>query len=233
MTVTRPSEDLLTRIRDLERQVRELRRRNISNASISQGSIEVRTPDGFLIARIGEFDAWGTPAAGMEIYRRSGVLQARFFDTTGTGGGGYWSLFDEAGNILFSEDTVANQGIATPYLALTAMPYAEMLSPPVLTTSATFADLHRCHGPKQQPWIRVRLLTDSDAGTTGEVRLVQDGLQIGDIQTIPDGDNSYRTIDAPVAGTHMSDLVVDVQARRTAGAGNVRVGVAYVVGRQS
>ncbi len=233
MGVINQPEDLLTRIRDLERQVKELRRGSLSNAAISSGALEVRTPDGFLIARIGEFDADGTPATGMEIYRRSGGLQARFFDTTGAGGGGYWAMFDEAGHVIMSEDTVSGEGLATPYIPYTAQSYANMLSPPVLTTSATFANMHRIEGPKQHPYIRVKLLTDSDADTTGEVILVQGGSQIGGTVTVPLNDNSYRWIDAPVTGSHMSDLTVDVQARRTAGTGNVRVGIAFAVGRQS
>ncbi len=238
MGVVRQKEDLLTRIRDLERQVRELRRRNISNAAISQGSLEVRTPDGFLIARIGEFDADGTPSTGMEIYRRSGGLQARFFDTTGTGGGGYWALFDEAGNIVASEDTYSGVGLATPYLSQHAVPWTNVVTPSVITVNASFETMWRVHLTRQQPRIRVRTVTKSDAATTGEIQLVMSaasgGATISTVTPIPAADFTYRQLIGvlPVVD-HMTYLEVDVVGRRTAGAGNVRVEVVGVETIQS
>jgi len=233
VTTTRQPETLLSRIRDLERQIRELRRGTLSNATISQGGLEVRTPDGFLIARIGEFDAWGTPATGMEIYRRSGGLQARFFDTTGAGGGGYWALFDEAGEILASEDTVSGSGLATPYIDTHPTPYSRVLTPPESTTNGTFTPLWRIHHRRQHPRIFVRVIAKTDGSTSGEVRLNVDGTIIAAPITIPVAANGYYDLHGNVPGALRSIQHVDVEARRTAGAGTVAVEVAITQGVQS
>lgn len=229
-TVNHP-EDLVSVVRDLERQVRELRRRSLGNAAISQGGLEVRTSEGAVIMRAGEFP-WGSQTAhGVEFRRQNGGLQARFADTPG--GNGYWALHDEAGNVICSEDTMSGQGLATPYLGAAWMPYSEVLSPPIATTSATFVITHRAHFPKQHPRVRVLLLCDSDADTTGEVILADGGSQIGGTVTVPLASNQYFWLDAEVAGSHMTMKYLDLQVRRTAGTGNVRVAPAWIGGVQS
>ncbi len=225
------SEDLLTRIQDLERQVRELRRRTLFNAAVSSGGIEVRTPDGPAVMRAGETVVGSETAYGVSMFRLDGSVQARFFDTAN--GNGYWALFDEAGNITFSEDTVSGQGIARPYLGAPWMPYTEVLTPPIAITSATFVTTHRTHFPKQQPRVRCLLLCDSDAATTGEVILTDGGTQIGPTVTVEAAANAYAYLDAPVGGAHMDMKFLDLQVRRTGGAGNVRVAPAWIGGLQS
>ncbi len=231
MGVVNHSEDLLTRIRDLERQVRELRRGTLFGAAITQGSLEVRTPEGDVIARIGEIEIGESTAYGMSVYRRNGTLQARFFDTPG--GGGYWSLHDEQGSIVVSNDTVSGSGLATPYLTGTFMPYSEVSTPPIPTTSATFVTTHRAHLPRQHPRVRILLLCDSDADTTGEVILMQGGVQVGPTVTVELGSNVYTWLDAPVSGPLFQMMYLDLQVRRTAGTGSVRVAPGWIGGIQS
>ncbi len=230
-TVNQPA-DLLTEIKDLKRQVRELRRRTLFNAAISEGDIQVRTPEGAPIVIAGQLPFGSSTVAGMGIYRADGTLQARFFDTAA--GAGFWALFDEQENQIFSEDTIAGSGIATPYLQVRSMPHSEVTTVPQFTTSATFTPLHRIHFQKCQPLLRTWLICQTDGGTTGEVRLAVGGVAIStDTLTLPAALNEYRIHDAPVAGDHMSFQAVDVEVRRTGGAGNVRVGVAFASGRQS
>ncbi len=226
-------EDLADRLRRLERQVAELQRgRALSGSVLSQGALEVRDPDGNTLFKAGRFDVGGQTVYGVAAYRADGTTQFWAWDTPT--GGGYVSLWDEAGNIIVSNDTVSGQGLATPYIPLSAMPYASTLTPPQSTTSGTFTGLHRIHGQKQHPWIRALLVTQSDAATTGEVRLTVGGVAITTAPTaIPASDNSYRVLDAPVAGDHMDYLYVDVEARRVSGAGAIRVGLAFAEGRQS
>lgn len=226
------TEDLLTRLAAAEKRIAALERgRPLANASVSQGNFDVRTPQGDVIMKAGELQIGSETAYGVELRRGDGSLQARFFDTPG--GNGYWALFDEASNVVVSNDTVAGVGLATPYIPYTVMLYSEMSTPPIPTTSATFVATHRIHGQKQHPKLRVQLLTDSDAATTGEVILMQGGVQIGGTLEVPAADNSYRWIDAPVDGDHLSFVYVDLQVRRTGGAGNVRVAPAWAAGIQS
>lgn len=229
---TNQPETLLTRMRAMERRIAELERgRTLNSASVSQGSFTVRTPDGDVIMRVGEIVVGASTFYGVEMLRRDGSLQARFYDSAT--GGGYWSMHDEAGTVIMSNDTTSGQGIARPYLDLPFVPWSSVLTPPDLTTSATFATVHRAHGRKQQPWVEFMVVTKLDAGTTGEIRLTQGGVDISGVTSLPDGDYSYRRLTGPVTGDHMADLQIDVQARRVSGAGNVRVLVAHAIGRQS
>jgi hypothetical protein len=231
VSVVRQQEDLLTRIRDLERQVRELRRGSLFGAAISQGSMEVRTPDGDVIARIGEIEVGGQAAYGMQVFRRNGTLQARFFDTPG--GGGYWAMFDEQNTVILSNDTVSGQGLATPYIPLSVMPYSEVLSPSVAVASSSFTITHRVHGQRQHPRVRLLLLLDTDADTTAEVILAQAGVQVSPTMSVPAGNNSYEWLDSTIPGPHLGALFLDVQARVTAGTGQIRIGVGWCAGVQS
>lgn len=226
------TEDLYATIRDLKKRIAALERgRPVAGASISQGNLELRTPDGDTIMRAGEIQ-WGSQTAyGVEFFRQNGTRQARFFDTAN--GGGYWALYGEQGEILVSNDTVSGVGLATPYIPLTVTRYSEYLSPPVTTVSATFEPLFRAHAQRQHPRVRFLLATDSDADTTGEVMLTQGGAQISNVVSVPLGDNTLRWLDATVTGDHLGTLGVEVNARRTAGTGFVRVGVMWCAGVQS
>ncbi len=225
--------DLLSLIKELQKQVRELRRRSLFGAAISEGDLSVRTSDGSTVLRVGEIPYGSGTVSGLAITRADGTLQARFFDTS-PGGGGYWALFDEQQNVIVSEDTVASQGLATPYLQVKSMPSSEVTTVPQFTTSATFVPLHRLHFQKAQPWIRTWLITQTDAATVGEVRLAVGGVAITAAPLpLAAAINTYQLLDAPVAGSHMSFQAIDVEARRVSGAGNVRVGVAFASGRQS
>lgn len=224
--------NIATWMRAMERRMAAVERgRPLANSVVSQGSWEVRDPDGNILFKAGEFTVGASTVYGVGAYRRNGTLQMLSWDNAA--GAGYLAVYDEAGNIIFSTDTVSGQGIARPYIPLPVVPYAEVLTPSVLTTSATFTPLHRIHSTKQQPWIRVRVVTKVDAGTTGEIRLAVAGVAISDVTALPDGDFSYRTLTAAVAGAHLTDVQVDIEARRGSGAGNVRVLACYALGRQS
>ncbi len=224
-------DDLLSIVKDLQRQIKELRRGTLSNAVLSQGSLEVRSPTGQVLFRAGDIPWGGTVKQGVASYRYDGSMSSVAWDDAS--GSGYWAILDEAGAIVASTDTVSGSGLALPYLQYRSMPYSEVLTPPQSTTSATFTPLHRLSGQKQNPWIRAYLITQADAATTGEVQLAVGGVAISDVTVIPASDNSYRTVDAPLGGPHMSFFNVDVEARRVTGAGAIRVGVGFVSGRQS
>lgn len=229
---TNQPEDLLTRIKDLERRVSELQRGQTQHGSVlSQGSFEVKTPDGHTIMKCGQFVYYDEVVYGMAVFRHDGTTQFWSYDSPS--GGGFTSFWDEAQNILFSSDTVSGQGLARPYIPLRVMPYSEVLGAAPVTVSATFERLHRIHGEKQHPKIKLQIITRSAADTTGEVQLAIGGVNISDVITVPLGDNTYRGMIGVVPGGFLSELFIDVEARRTAGTGNVSVAVAYADGRQS
>ncbi len=232
MKVNQP-EDLVARIKRLENEVATLKRgSSLSGAVLSRGTVEVQTDTGQVLQRIGAIPWAGTTAYGAINFRANGTVAAIIFDTAD--GAGYWAFYDEQGNPCLSNDTVANQGLATPYLPYTATPWTQVLTAPEVTTLGTFDQMARISGHKQNPYIRAYLLTQADVGTTGEVQLAIGGVAITDAPTpIPDGANMYQTVDAPLPGDHMAIFSVDVEARRLTGAGSIRVGVAFSSGRQS
>jgi len=222
--------DLLTELRDLKRRVSELERgRTLSSTTISRGTLEVRNPaTGTAIFSAGEL---GTGKWGITAYRADGTRQFQSWDDAA--GNGYTALFDEAENILLSSDTVSGSGIARPYLDLPVVRWADVLTPPDFTISPTFASLFRVHGRRQQPKIEVMAVVKNDAGTVGEIQLVQGASVISDVTPIADGAYAYLRLTGTATGAHMSDLQIDVQARRVSGAGNVRVLIVSATGRQS
>lgn len=156
------------------------------------------------------------------------------FALLGPSGSQFWALYDEQGNILISDDSSAGQGLARPYIPWRAMPMSEVTTPPQSTTSSSFVALHRSHGVKQHPRIRVDMIIQADSGTTGEARLVaSSGDVIGGVLSIPSAANTYGQIVGAIPGDHMQATHFDVQARRVSGAGSVRVGIADVYGVQS
>ncbi len=231
MTVVRQNEDLLTVVRDLQRQVRELRRRTLFGAAITEGDMSVRTPEGNTVMQVGQIPYGSGTVSGMAIYRDDGTLQARFFDTAG--GGGFWSLYDEAENAIVSNDTVSGVGLATPYITCQVMPSSEVTTPPTLVTAAGFTNYFRVHYQRQHPRLRCLLICVTDAATTGEVVLNQGGSQISTVLPIAASSNDYFTIDGTVTGNYLSVAAVDVQARRASGAGTFRIAVAWSAGVQS
>jgi hypothetical protein len=238
MSKVNQPEDLVARIKRLETEVARLSRGStLANSVLSQGTMEVRTDTGAVIQQVGAIPWAGTTVYGSAQYRANGTVVSVNWDVPG--GGGYFSFYDEQGNGLFANDTVSNQGISRPYLQYTAMPYSEVLTPPQSTTSATFTPLHRCHFQRQQPWVRTWLITQADAATTGEVRLAVAGSAItaaaitAASTAIAAASNAYQVVDAELPGDFLGFSSVDVEARRVSGAGAIRVGVAFVSGRQS
>lgn len=231
MTAVNHEEDLLTRILALEKQVKEMRRGTLSNAVISSGNLEVRTSDGFTIMRVGDILYDGAVVSGIATYRHDGSMQRIEWDTPG--GGGHWAMFDEAGNIVVTEDSDSGQGLGRPWIPLHATPMSAITTPTQSTVSGTFAALWRVHGVKQHPRVTVQVFTKLDVGTTGEMRLAVAGVAVGEVRALQSGDNSYHLLDSTVDGAHTDGVQVDVEARRVAGAGTVRIEVVSVVGRES
>jgi hypothetical protein len=226
-------EDLIARIKRLENELAILKRGStLSGSVLSRGQMEVQTESGQVLQRIGAIPWAGTTVRGIANYRADGSVTSIQWDDDE--GNGYWSWYDEAGNSVVSDDTVSGQGLARPYLQYASTPWTQVLTPPELTTLGTFDPMARIAGQKQQPYLRVYLLTQADVGTTGEVQLAIGGSAITAAPTsIPDGANLYQTVDAELPGEHLSIFTVDVEARRVSGAGSIRVGVAFASGRQS
>ncbi len=227
---TNQPEDLGTRLRALEQQVKDLRRATLASAVISSGSLEVRDPtDGHVIIRVGVHDYGGGPVPGFAIFRTDGSTAFWAFDTS-SGDGGYVAIYDDQQNEVVRPDTIAGQGLATPWLSHHVTPWSRVLTPPETTTSGTFTTLWRSHLTKQHAQFRVRLVAKCAADTSGEVRLAVGGTQVSSTLGLPVANYQYHDIYATVDGFHLSDVSLDVDARRTAGTGTVGIEVVDVQG---
>jgi len=243
-------QDIIDIIRGLEQRIRELEKgAPIRNAQISGGQglkitggggidvdgsgfIFVRDPDGGttapfyagFLARPTYDRPDGKAQPGVAMYRDDGTLAFALYDANPADGyQQYVGIYDRAGNIIVGDDTTSGQGLARPYLGFSLYPvrFGELLP----TTSATFEQLFSGQGDKQHPNLSVRAWGATDSGTTGELRVMVNGVQLGATATLPA--LSFTTYDfaGPVAGTHLTTLSVSIEARRTSGTGNVRVGL--------
>lgn len=149
----------------------------------------------------------------------------------------YWALYDEAGNIIVSEDAGAGQGLARPWLPLQFVDSTSVSAPTATTTSASYVALQTTRYRRQHPKIRAYILVRaSDGTTTGEVRVGLGGspdVQIGANIIVTAGMYSGAVIEGDVPGTWDQEVELEIQAKRTAGAGTIGVRCMGAWGRQS
>lgn len=149
----------------------------------------------------------------------------------------FWALYDESGNVIISEDSGAGQGLARPWLQIPFVDSTSVSAPTATTTSSTYTALQTSRYRKQHPKIRAYILCRASDGTTeGEVRVGIGGspeVQIGANITVTAGMYSAQIITGDVPGAWDAEMELEIQARRTAGAGNIGVRVMGAWGRQT
>ncbi|MFG1847769.1 hypothetical protein [Micromonospora carbonacea] len=232
--------DIMRRLRDLERQVRELLAgRRLEAASIGRGgvtvkdggAIRVRDTDGSLLVWMGNL---GNDLRGSVLYRAGGSAALGVFGT-GTGGDvGFIGMYDRSGNPIVTDDVLSGRGLARPFIPLQVN---EVSVPTATTTSGTFTDVAVGMVSVQHPVMYAYLLVRaSDVTTAGEVRLALQGVGIGPTVTVDAGAYVYTSV-GPFALTDPPPYGVirglSVQARRTAGAGTIGVRVMSIMGLES
>lgn len=228
---------LIEEIRALQRRVQALETSApLRSASISDGGrLAIKSRDGVDQIILGRTDdptrkaPDGNPQMVFYVYRSTGEAALTLEDAAPAVDGfqQYLAIWDRAGNIIMGDDTTSGQGLARPYLPV---PFYPFLNPPSITTNAaTFTTLMRSAAhAKQHPRIKVGVTVYADAGTTGEVRLwdATNGVRIGSALTIPANSwADYNIGPADLGGSHMGTVDLDIQARRTGGAGNIGVQV--------
>lgn len=236
---TDPVRALYARLNALEAEVRELRAgRRAEATSIGAGGLRVKDggeivmedTTGKVIIQLGRvLFGDGSSEPGMAAFRTDadgGAVAMSLF-------GGIWAAWDRQGNIVLSTDEASGQGIARPWLPVTwaGSDYAQWPG----TTSGSFAQICETQVPRQQPklFVRIRHTTDV-SGTTGELRLMCNGVQLGSTVSVAFS-IAYAEI-GPVelpAGDFSDILSLSVDARRTAGTGAVRAMVVASWSRQS
>jgi hypothetical protein len=139
---------------------------------------------------------------------------------------------DGGGNQVFLTDQHNGQGLSRPYIGGAFYP-ARYVDMTVSTTSATFETLWEAVIYKQHAYLLVGARASMDTtGTTGETRVLVDGVQLGAVET--EGFSIANNIwgPLPVAGDHLEPLTIQIQGRRTSATGALRVVPTYVMGRE-
>lgn len=142
--------------------------------------------------------------------------------------------WDRQGNIVFADDTVSGQGLATPWIP--GGGFVDYLAAPTaVTNSATYTSIQIAQYYKQHPNVVVALVIRSDTGTTGNVRLVdENGAAIGAPIAVAAASFFIAQIGpAAVPGTWGLGKNLFIQAQRTGGTGNIGVRGMSAYGVQS
>lgn len=220
---------LLRRIADLEQRVKSLETSPRANAtSVSTGKFVVFDEDVDML-RIGFLgQVGGVDVRGMEIKRPDGT--SAFSTFRGTDTGGFWAWYDRQGNEVVSDDAVAGQGLARPYIGSATFAPIKGITWPS-TSSSSFDLLWHGWWFKQHPILQVIVATKSPAGTTGQIQLAANGGSV--TQNIPGGDNTLRSLSFAVPGGHLQDMALEISVRVTGGAGSIQAYPYAAFGRQS
>lgn len=236
--------DVMRRLVDLEREVRELRaERRLESATIGRGGITVRggairavDENGTVVAVLGDLaEVSGEGQQGFWLGRPGpSPSQAISVFGTGEGGdGGFVGVWDRAGTYIITDDAESGAGLARPYLVSTM---GELTVPPT-TTSGSFVDMAIGTAALHHPVLYATVLVYSSAGgTTGEARLAINGAGDGPTISIAASEFAVRDIGPFEITTRplYEELVgISAQARRTAGAGQIGIRVLSLLGLES
>lgn len=241
-------QDLITKLQGMWRQdiANSSRAASIRNASISAGGTLSITGGAFIledtaghklfyVGPYGPPNTDGTAQQGWAVERADGTIVLALWDAFPSGGVLNQALtwFDRNGNAVFADDTNSGQGMARPYLSGSFTParYADWN---ITSTSGTFETLWQQYISKQQPDLEVGFIASMDtSATTGEVRVLVNGVQLGATTSESFAINTTILGPLPVAGNHMDTLLIEIQGRRTSAGGALKVQPLYWKGRQT
>lgn len=215
----------------------------LRNATISEGGtltikggrLRVQYPaakgggDGVFFGNIyNEDDATEYIGTGLLIEGPNGEDIAQFRSDESSGGN-LVSLRDQVGNVTHTTFG-APDGLNRPYFhgGFTPERFADFGA---ATTSATFETLYRANCYRQHPEMFVRTRASAEVSdTAGELRVLVNGGQLGAAQSVGFAVSTFDFGSAPVGAAHMEWLTIEIQARRTAGTGAVRVAPGLWIG---
>jgi hypothetical protein len=152
------------------------------------------------------------------------------FSWDATGGGQTAHLHDAQNNIIVGNDKISGQGLAYPLIPA-GFHRTRFNDFDVSTTSSTFETLWDTRIYKQQPRLLVGVRASMDtAGTTGELRILVNGVPLGSVAAQIFGVTTNIFGPAAVAGAHTTALTIEVQGRRTSASGVLKVEPLFATG---
>lgn len=211
------------------KEAKELGRKTLYRAVISAGGLLIQDDGAFeIVTSTGTYVLYakkgGDGKREFGILRDNGTYVLRTFSTAGQQA---WALHDNTNNVIAGDDGVSGQGLARPALAWpTRRTRFDTLPSSDSGSFETVVDTGYVY--KQHPLAYAQIVhCSSVSGTTGEVRLMLDGVQVGTTQTVSFAQTFVTIGPFAISGTHMSQHRLTLDCRRTAGAG--RVGADMVV----
>ncbi len=238
--------DILDTIRGLQDRLRFLEGRAQIRPAMTQiaggdvtvgqgGTFKVATSTGgpqFYVGQISPNHPDGSAQRGLLLYREDGtpVLSVYTADSSPQG----LVIYDAGGNVVFADDRVSGQGLASPYLGQSGW-FGATEYPTATTTGGGFVTVQHLPWIKQHPRVEANYLVRcSDGATSGEIRLVDDsGTQIGPTVAVGLGGFTYNSLAGPLAGVFQQRMYLHWQARTTAGTGTIGVKGLSTYGIQS
>lgn len=241
-----PPRDAISYIKNLEKRIENLERsQRIGNTSVDNGNVVVNNgaivskhPNGVELFRAGRgettlpFAVDPTQGYLTRVKRANGNTVFEAFSSE-AGGESRFVLQDRNGNPVLSEDWLVGNGMGRPYIPIRTYKLSEWSSPPDLVTAASFTGVYLLEFNMQHPSVYVNIRTIADAGTAGEIRL-QDTffthtMWSDTISTAFNG-NKEGTGNIHILRSWGQNMSLEVQARRTAGTGNLRFQLAMAYG---
>lgn len=144
-------------------------------------------------------------------------------------------IYDSGNRIIFGNDASSGLGLARPYLDSQPR-LSRYVDWPTFTlaTIDVWETVYEYSHTKQHPRLEVAVMASMDtAATTGELRVMVDGVQLGSTSSIAYAFGPSYFGPANVAGLHMAVLEVEIQVRRTTATGGMKLAPMYCRGRQS
>ncbi|MFF1790742.1 hypothetical protein ACFVX9_30295 [Kitasatospora sp. NPDC058243] len=229
--------DILDRIRDMEQQVRDLYGRIGQRPAMNQiqagdvvvgqgGTFKVNDTNGsplFYVGKISPDQPNGAEQRGVQITRQDGTQAIYLARATLSQSDPQAVIIKDArGQTIYAEDVRAG-GLAAPVFGADAWLGATEV-PQWTTTSSGWSTCMSLPWRKQHPQVQAHYLARcSDGSTAGDIRIIDGaGLEVARANL---GAGSYVVsyMTGPVSGAHLGVQYLELQARVTAGSGNVGV----------
>jgi hypothetical protein len=236
--------DILDRIGALEERLRQVEGRTQIRPALNEivagtvtvgegGEFRVLDTDGtkiFWVGGITPAHTDGSPQRGTLMRREDGSLAFAVY-TGGPENQGVF-LWDKSGNGLLIEDVVGG-GLCRPYLSTDAW-FGATEAPTFTTTSGTFVTLQHLPWQVQHPRVTGYYLVQAAAGTSGEIRLVDDsGTVVLGPLAIGTAAFTFGSLTGPLAQPFGTWTYLHWQARVTGGAGAIGIKGLSTFGVQS
>lgn len=218
------------RIRDLPayfnaqaKKLAEQLRKTLYGAVISRGGLLIQDDGAFeIVTSAGVYTLYAKK--GLDGKREFGLLRDNgtfVLRTLSTAGSQAWALHDNGNNIVVSDDGVSSQGLARPSLPWPTrrIRFDSLAS----TDNGSFEGLvDTGFVYKSHPRAYVQVVhCATTSGTTGELRLMLDGVQVGSTQTVGFALTFADVGPFAVPGSHMSQHRLVLECRRTGGTGRI------------